>query len=78
MWSQVNQADTSITYSSGNVFLYEGDCLASYNTIGGTQGKTWLLNHASMEDVPDVIGGRGSKLAQRNLTVGWHAGLVRN
>ena len=27
-WSQVNQADTSITYSSRNMFLYKGDCLA--------------------------------------------------
>ena len=54
--SQANQAEMSVHYPSGNLFLYEGVVLPiSCNTIGG------VVNCASAEGVPDSIGGGGSQ-----------------
>ena len=57
----MNQAELSVRYTSGNLFLYGGDVLPrSCNAIGGTN-KIWLVNRASTEGVPDSIGGGGSQ-----------------
>ena len=57
----MSQAETSVRYTSGNLFLYGGDVLScSCNAIGGAN-KTWLVNRASAEGVPDGIGGGGSQ-----------------
>ena len=59
--SQASQAETSVHYSSRNLFLYRGDILPrSCNAIGGSN-KTWLVNRALAECAPDGIGGRRSQ-----------------
>ena len=58
--SQANQAETSIYYPSGNLFLYEGDVLPiSCNMIGR------VVNCASAEGVSDSIGGGGSQAGSK-------------
>ena len=51
----------SVCYSSGNLFLYEGDVLPIFCNVIGGANKTGLVNHTSVEDAPNGIGGTGSQ-----------------
>ena len=76
MRSRASEAETSIRYTSGNLFLYGGDFLPrSYNAIEGAN-KTWLVNRGRRNVRPTVLEAEGAKLAQRNLTAGQHDGSV--
>ena len=72
----MSQAETSVRYTSGNLFLYRGDVLPrSCNAIEGTN-KTWLVNRGRWKVRPTALEAEGAKLAQRNLTMGQHNGSV--
>ena len=67
---------TSVRYTSGNIFLYGGDVLPrSCNAIEGAS-KTWLVKRGRRKVRPTALEAEGTKLAQRNLTVGQHDGSV--
>ena len=66
--SQANQAETSIHYPSGSLFLYEGNVLPiSCNAIGGAN-KAWLVNHALMEGAPNECCNRMELFAPISMT----------
>ena len=61
----MSQAETSVRYTSGNLFLYGGDVLPrSCKVIRGAK-KTWLVNCALAEGAPGGTGGGGSQAGSK-------------
>ena len=58
---ELAQAETSVPYLSGDLFLYQRKVLPISATRSEASNKNWLVNCPSAKDAPNSIGGGGNQ-----------------